>query len=74
LNLFVAGRIVRASGKLARPWPDLPSMRLPRWTAIALLAGTLASCGTGIGGHVGIIVTAVGLAVFALAGYALAHD
>ncbi|QCI68052.1 DUF2232 domain-containing protein [Phreatobacter stygius] len=74
LNLFVAGRIVRASGRLARPWPDLPSMRLPRWMAGALLAGSLASFAPGVIGHVGIIVMAVGLAVFALAGFALAHD
>lgn len=74
LNLFIAGRIVRASGRLARPWPDLPSLRLPRWTAGALLAGSLASFAPGVIGHVGVVVVAVGLAVFALAGFALIHD
>ena len=74
LNLFIAGRIVRASGRLARPWPDLPSLRLPRWTAIALFAGCLASFAPGAIGHIGVIMVAVGLAVFALAGFALVHD
>lgn len=74
LNLFIAGRVVRASGRLARPWPDLPSLRLPRWTAVALLAGCLASFAPGAIGHVGVIVVGVGLAVFALAGFALLHD
>lgn len=74
LNLYVAGRIVKASGRLARPWPDLPSMRLPKWTAGALLAGSLGSFAPGFIGHLAMIVLAVGLTIFALQGYAFAHD
>jgi Predicted membrane protein (DUF2232) len=74
LNLFVAGRVVRASGRLPRPWPDLPSLRLPRWMAGTLLVGSMASIAPGLVGHVGVIVLAVGLAVFSLAGFALVHD
>jgi hypothetical protein len=74
LNLYVAGKIVRASGRLARPWPDLPSLRLPKSVAIALLAGSLASFLPGLVGHVGVIVLAVGLTISALGGFALAHD
>ncbi|WP_439575357.1 DUF2232 domain-containing protein [Phreatobacter sp.] len=74
LNLFIAGRVVRASGRLARPWPDLPALRLPKWTAGALLFGSLASFAPGLLGHVGMIVLAVGLTINALAGFALLHD
>jgi Predicted membrane protein (DUF2232) len=74
LNLFVAGRVVRASGRLPRPWPDLPSLRLPRWMAGTLLVGSLASFAPGLIGHIGVILLGVGLAVFSLAGFALVHD
>jgi hypothetical protein len=74
INLYLAGRIVKASGRLVRPWPDLPATRLPTWTAGALLFGSLGSFAPGILGHVALIVLAVSLAVFALAGFALVHD
>jgi hypothetical protein len=74
LNLFIAGRVVRASGRLIRPWPDLPALRLPKWTAGALLFGSLASFAPGMLGHIGMIVLAVGLTINALAGFALLHD
>jgi hypothetical protein len=74
INLYVAGRIVKASGRLLRPWPDLAAMRLPLWMAGALLAGSIGSFAGGYLGHVAGIVLAVSLAAFALQGYALAHD
>jgi hypothetical protein len=73
-NLYVAGKIVRASGRLPRPWPDLASLRLPKIAAGAMLFGSLVSFLPGMAGHVGVIVLSVGLAIFALAGFALAHD
>ena len=36
LNLWLAGRIARLSGRLTRPWPDLSAMRFPA-TSLALL-------------------------------------
>lgn len=74
INLYVAGRVVKASGRLVRPWPDLPSMRLPKWTAGALLVGSLGSFAPGFPGHLAMIVLAVGLSAYALQGYAFAHD
>ncbi|QCK87001.1 DUF2232 domain-containing protein [Phreatobacter aquaticus] len=74
LNLYVAAKIVRASGRLPRPWPDLASLRLPKAAAGAMLFGSLLSFLSGMPGHVGVIVLSVGLAIFALAGFALAHD
>ncbi|KAF0135672.1 MAG: hypothetical protein FD152_1248 [Xanthobacteraceae bacterium] len=74
VNLYVAGRIVRASGRLVRPWPDLPTLKLPKWTAVALFVGSVGSFATGFPGQLAAIVLAVGLAVYALQGFALAHD
>jgi len=41
LNFWLAGRITLASGRLARPWPDLPAMVYPPVTPLllALAAG-----------------------------------
>lgn len=74
INLYFAGRIVRASGRLIRPWPDLPGLKLPKWTALALLAGSIGSFASGFPGQLAAIVLAVGLAIYALQGFALAHD
>lgn len=74
LNLFIAARVVRASGRLSRPWPDLPALRLPKWTAGALLGASLVSFAPGLIGHAGMIALAVGLTINALAGFALLHD
>jgi hypothetical protein len=73
INLYVAGRIVKASGRLVRPWPDLSALRLPKWMAGALLAGSIGSFMGGFPGHLAAIVLAVSLAAFSLQGYALAH-
>jgi hypothetical protein len=40
-NLWLAGRIVRVSGRMRRPWPDLAYMALPAF-APALLGGAIA--------------------------------
>jgi len=74
VNLYIAGRIVRASGRLVRPWPDLPALKLPKWTAVALFVGSVGSFASGFPGQLAAIVLAVGLAVYALQGFALAHD
>ncbi|MEI8147061.1 MAG: DUF2232 domain-containing protein [Alphaproteobacteria bacterium] len=74
LNLFLAARIVRASDRLVRPWPDLPSLKLPLWTVGGLLIGSLGSFFDGLFGHIAGIVLAIGLAVYSLAGLALVHD
>jgi hypothetical protein len=74
VNLYFAGRIVRASGRLVRPWPDLPALKLPKWTSLVLLAGSIGSFASGFPGQIAAIMLAVGLAIYALQGFALAHD
>ncbi len=73
INLWLAGRIVKLSGRLARPWPELSAMRFPRPLAGAL---ALALALSFVGGIVGIIagVAAAGLTMaFAVLGFAVLH-
>ena len=39
LNLYLAGRVARASGRLGRDWPDLPSLAYPLGFQLLLAAG-----------------------------------
>jgi len=71
LNLWLAGRVLNISGRLRRPWPDLPAMRFPPIAPallIATLLGSFASGMFGIAAGIGaaallIAHTALGLAV-----------
>jgi hypothetical protein len=72
-NLWLAGRVVKLSGRLKRPWPDLGMTRLPRYVA-ALLAAAIA--GMWAGDLIGIAATAVTaslLLAYALIGLAVLH-
>jgi predicted membrane protein DUF2232 len=73
LNLWLAGRITLASGRLQRPWPDLATFSLPPTATFALLIAIAVSF---VGGIVGLL--AAGIAApftlaFALVGLALVH-
>jgi hypothetical protein len=73
-NLWLSARIVRMSGRLKRPWPDLPSMRFPP-TAAGATALSLA--GSFVPGTVGLVASifAVALMVaYAVLGLAVLHD
>lgn len=72
LNLYLAGRITLASGRLPRPWPDLPAMAFPRGFGFALaagLAGVLLLAGwprlvaSGFAGALMFAYTLLGLAI-----------
>jgi hypothetical protein len=72
-NLWLAGRVVKFSGRLGRPWPDLTELRLPRPAAIALLAAVLVSLA---GGLIGVIagVAASSLTIaYGILGFAILH-
>jgi hypothetical protein len=73
LNLWLAGVVTRVSGRLNRPWPDIPSMRFPAY-AFAIAAVTLAlSFVSGIVGiFAGIFATAI-LVAYAVLGLAVLH-
>jgi len=73
LNLWLAGRIVKFSGRLARPWPALAAMTLPRPLAGALALATALSF---VGGLIGImagVVTAGLVMTFGVQGFAVLH-
>ena len=73
LNLWLAGRITLASGRLARPWPDLNQFALPASAALALFIAMAASL---LGGMPGLIAGGFAGAftfAFALLGLAAAH-
>lgn len=71
LNFWLAGRITLASGRLARPWPDLAAMTFPRGFAwglaaafgLTFLAGYPALVGSGFAGGFFLAYLLMGLAI-----------
>ncbi len=73
LNLWLAARVVKISGRLKRPWPDLSALMLPP-SAAGLLA--VAALGSFLPDLVGILSGAFAaslLMVFAFLGFAVLH-
>jgi hypothetical protein len=73
LNLWLAARIVKISGRLNRPWPDLAALSLPAST-LGLLAAAMA--GSFLPDLFGILSGAFAaslLLAFAIAGLAVLH-
>jgi hypothetical protein len=50
INLWLAGRITLASGRLARPWPDLAHLVFPPGTALVLVLAIAVSFSGGMAG------------------------
>ena len=73
LNLWLAAKIAATSGRLPRPWPDLKSTALPRWT-IAVLATTVALCFLGgLPAILAQVLTAGFSIAYAMSGFAVLH-
>lgn len=73
INLWLAGRITLASGRLLRPWPEFSALAMPNGFAMIL---ALSIAATWLGGLAGLFATAfVGsiLAAFTLVGLAIVH-
>ena len=73
-NLWLAGRIVKFSGRLQRPWPELPALSFPRSAALAFLAAVALSF---VGGLIGVLggVTASSLLIaYGILGFAILHS
>ena len=72
-NLWLAARVVKFSGRLARPWPDLSSMSFPPIVTVAL---ALAVAMSFLGGIVGIVAGVVSASLFiayGVLGFAVLH-
>ncbi|HSI42211.1 MAG TPA: DUF2232 domain-containing protein [Xanthobacteraceae bacterium] len=73
-NLWLAGRISRLSGRLARPWPDLASARLPRGAAFLLFVSlSTAYLADGLLGLAAEALGATLIMAFGLVGLAVIH-
>ncbi len=73
LNLWLAGRIVKFSGRLKRPWPDLPAMMFPSTTALGLAVAVAGTFASGVIGIVASALTASLLMAYVLLGFAVLH-
>jgi hypothetical protein len=73
LNLYLAGRIVLASGLLARDWPDLPSLSFPPTLALAFAAALLLTSAGGLIGTAAVGFTGALLTAFLIGGLAFTH-
>jgi hypothetical protein len=73
LNLWLAGRVTLASGRLTRPWPDLTQLALPSGAIFAVLAATAATFAGGLPGLMAAGFAGAFTLAFALIGLCVAH-
>jgi hypothetical protein len=73
LNLWLAGRITLASGRLTRPWPDLNGFVLPTGASFVLLIAMVLSFTSGLPGLMAGGLAGAFMMAFALLGLAVAH-
>jgi hypothetical protein len=72
-NLWLAGRITMASGRLQRPWPDLPAMVYPPTAPLMLAAATAAGFLAGLPGMIAAGFAGPLLFSYVLLGLAVVH-
>jgi predicted membrane protein DUF2232 len=72
-NLWLAGRIVHVSGRLRRPWPDLPAMQLPALAPAILAASLVGLWLPEFAGFIAASFAASLITVFAIVGLAVMH-
>jgi hypothetical protein len=73
LNLYLAGRIALASGRLGRDWPDIAALAYPPGFPLLLVVALLAASAGGTLGVIGTSFAGAFLCAYLLAGLALAH-
>ena len=72
-NLWLAGRITMASGRLQRPWPDLAAMVYPPMAPLMLAAATAAGFLAGLPGMIAAGFAGPLLFSYVLLGLAVVH-
>ncbi len=73
LNLWLAGRVVKISGQLRRPWPDIAATRLPPAAMAALALAFAVSFIPGLPGMAAALPAASLLVAYAALGFAVMH-
>lgn len=73
LNLWGAGRITLASGRLQRPWPDLAAFSYPPGTPLLLAGAIAATFLDGYAGYAAAGFTGAFFLVYLLLGLAIFH-
>lgn len=73
LNLWLAGRVAHISGRLRRPWPDLPAMTFPRVALAVLPAALIGSFLPGLLGIAANVLTTALLIAYGALGLAVLH-
>jgi hypothetical protein len=74
LNLWLAGRVVKFSGRLTRPWPEISAMRFPPHLTAALAIAIAVSFADGIVGIIGGVLSASLLMAYGVLGFAVLHS
>ena len=72
-NLYLAGRIARASGRLGRDWPDLPTLAYPPGFPLLVALALAATFVPGTIGVAGSSFSGALLLAYLIAGLALMH-
>jgi hypothetical protein len=73
VNLYLAGRIAKASARLGRDWPDLPSLTYPAGLSLVAVAAFAASFAPAPLGVAGISFSGAMLVAYLTAGLAVVH-
>ncbi len=73
INLWLAAKVVTYSGRLRRPWPDLPMLELPMLAVGIFVAALVAIWAGGLLAVAGSVVAASLLMAFAILGFAVVH-
>jgi hypothetical protein len=73
INLWLAARVARVSGRLRRPWPDLNEVSLPLSAAILFAAALAVSFASGMPGFIAAIAVAVLTVAYSIVGFSALH-
>ena len=72
-NLWLAARVVKVSGRLRRPWPDLSMLTLPNFTPGVLAAAIAGSFLPDLPGLLAGVLAASLFMAYAIMGFAVLH-
>jgi magnesium-transporting ATPase (P-type) len=73
LNLWLAALIVRVSGRLKRPWPQIAQMSFPPFAATVLAIAVVGTFLPDLIGLASTVIAATLLLAYALLGFAVVH-